>query len=240
MMLASMNTFTFFDIDEDKIRSLERALKNVDPSRYNSCRFLHTSFEGLLDMGLDLSAAVSPANSLLFFDGGVDAAYQAAFPNIQKDAQTLMKQFGIRTGLGRPYLPIGSAIRVKTGSIKCPYVIATPTMFLPEDVRRTQNVRHAFWAALRLKLEFGDSHLAVPCMGMGYGKLSADECAREIDTAFKMPLCTHADVVSSNAGWWYVRQSMACRQPETYSNSEIQGSNKVITWSDEVRVHSAA
>lgn len=64
---------------------------------------------------------------------------------------------------------------------------------------------------------------------MGYGRLSAQECAREIDAAFKMPLCTHEDVVSSNPGWWYVRPNMACRQPETYSNTEIQGSERQTT-----------
>lgn len=173
-------------------------------------------------MGLRLDAAISPSNCLLFFDGGVDAAYLKAFPNVQKDAQALMKRFGTTTALGRPFLPIGSSIRVSTGSSLCLYIIATPTMFLPEDIRGTQNVKHAFWAALKLKLEVGDSHVAVPCMGMGYGKLSDQECARQIDAAFEMSLDTHDDLVSSNPGQWYVRKSMACEQPDTYANSEVQ------------------
>jgi O-acetyl-ADP-ribose deacetylase (regulator of RNase III) len=220
--MTDMDSFVFFDIDETKVHNLRDALNELNPSRYKSCRFLHTSFENLLRMGLILDAAISAANSMLFFDGGCDAAYLEAFPNIQKESQALVKRLGNRSALDRPFLPVGSAIRVETGSTLCPHVIAAPTMFFPEDITGTHNVRHAFWAALRLKLEFGDSRVAVPCMGMGYGKLSAQECAREIDAGFYMPLCTHKDVVSSNPGWWYVRKSMACRQPNTYANSEVQ------------------
>lgn len=213
-----------FDIDACKIRSLQKALEELKPERYKRFRFLHASFADLLKMDLDLNAAISPAKMLLFYDGGVDAAYLEAFPNIQNDAQTLMKQFSTQTRLGRPCLCIGSAIRVATQSSLCPYVIAAPTMFLPEDIRGTENVRHALWAALRLTLEFGDAHdVAIPCMGTGYGKMSAQECAREIDAAFDMPiLCKHDDLVSAKPGWWYVRKNVACRQPNTYSNSEVQ------------------
>jgi O-acetyl-ADP-ribose deacetylase (regulator of RNase III) len=218
----NMDTFIFFDIDRSRIDALQDALQKLSPARYGNCQFLHASFEELLLMGLCLDATISPSNCLLFFDNGVDAAYLKAFPNVQNDAQKLMKRFGIQTTLGRPYLPIGSAIRVRTGLPLCPYLIAAPTMFLPEDIRGTQNVRHALWAALRLKLEFGDFRVAVPCMGMGYGKLTAHDCAREIDAAFEIPLSRHADVAASNPGWWYVRKNMACRQPDTYSNTEVQ------------------
>lgn len=227
--MQNMDAFIFFDNDSTKICNLRDALIELDPSRYRSCKFLHASFDNLLHAGFKLHAAISPSNMQLFFDGGVDAAYLEAFPNIQKDAQALIKGFGVRTALDRPILPIGSAIRVETRSPLCPYVIATPTMFWPEDIRATENVRHAFWAALRLLLEFGiSSNVAVPCLGMGYGKLSAQECAREIDAAFKMPLCTHDDVVASKPGWWYVRKNIACRQPNTYSNTEVQEYRTIV------------
>lgn len=168
-----MDAFTFFDIEASKISNLQHALEGLRP-RYKGCRFLHASFEDILEMGLNLDAAISPSNSLLFFDGGVDAAYLEAFPNIQKDAQALIKHLGNTTALGRAFLPIGSSIRVSTGSLVCPYIIAAPTMFLPEDIRGTHNVRHTLWAALRLKLEFGDARVAVPCMGMGYGTVCSE------------------------------------------------------------------
>ena len=217
-----MVTLTFFDIDENRIRELQHALDEL-PSRPCEYRFLHVqSFDGLLQMGLNLDAVVSPSNCLMFFNGGVDGAYLKSFPNIQRDAQAAIKYFGPKTALGRSFLPVGSAIRIGTGCEQCPSVIATPTMFFPEDIRGTENVRHAFWAALKIMLGAGFTNVAVPCMGMGYGRLSARECAREIDAAFDIPFRDDDDLVSHRRGWWYVRNDMACRQPHTYANTEVQ------------------
>jgi O-acetyl-ADP-ribose deacetylase (regulator of RNase III) len=212
----------FFDCDKDRIRDLESAMGRCIPEHVSKLSFVHAKFKDLLKMG-GLDATMSPANSLLFFDGGIDKAYQNAFANIQQNAQTMMRSFCVKSALDRPFLPVGSGIVLETSHEGCPHLIAVPTMFFPEDIRGTENVRHATWVALKLSLELGAGQIAIPCIGMGYGMLSGEECAVEITKALQMPIdLTHTDVGSSRGGCWYVRRGIACRQPGTYINTEVQ------------------
>jgi O-acetyl-ADP-ribose deacetylase (regulator of RNase III) len=211
-----------FDIDKDKIVRLRTALEAIVVVGDLQLSFVHASFEELLSLKV-LDATVSPSNSMLFFDGGVDKAYQATFPNIQARAQTLMRSFGVCTTLDRPFLPVGSGLVVHTLLSRCPYLIATPTMFFPEDIRGTENVRHAVWVALKMSRGLGAETVGIPCMGMGYGKLTAEECASEFARGFEMKTdLLHNDLISFREGAWYVRKNMACRQPDTYCNTECQ------------------
>ena len=134
----------------------------------------------------------SPANSFLFFDGGVDKVYWKMFPNLQKSAQKLIRKYPMKTTLGRNYLPIGSALMIKVESNKNQYVVACPTMFRPQDIRGTRNVYYAFLAGLALIDKYNKSvsigeqiqTLVCPGLGTGYGKMTFEESVKQIKEAF--------------------------------------------------------
>jgi hypothetical protein len=77
---------------------------------------------------------VSPANSLCFMDGGIDYALsRIIFPDIEKEVKKIVRQIGITSIVGKPYLPIGSSIiicRLLDGT-KVPKRQAVPKPRLP-------------------------------------------------------------------------------------------------------------
>ena len=140
----------------------------------------------------------SPANSFLFFNGGVDAVYWNIFRDLQKTAQNQIKKYNHKTVLGRYYLPIGSAMMISVKDdlnpkFKYNYVVACPTMFRPQDVRGTRNVYWAFLAGLEEVIRYNQSvskgkqikTLVVPGLGTGYGKMTFQESAQQIREAFQ-------------------------------------------------------
>jgi O-acetyl-ADP-ribose deacetylase (regulator of RNase III) len=223
----------FFDWDEVKLRGFEARLRSAlgDAAPFVELEFVHFTFDDFLGSGLGvgLTSVVSPANCFLFMDGGIDAAYLAAWPEIQRDAQGMMRSFGLKTALGRSFLPIGSALRVETGEVRCPTVVCVPTMFFPSDIRGSQNVQHAFWAALRL---FKPNEVAgVPLLDTGVGLMTAEDCADQVAAALRMPSTVeHGDLKAETTYGWYVRSQMACAQPNTYANSEIDGDTRRVVF----------
>ncbi len=137
-------------------------------------------------------AYFSPANSFLFFDGGVDKVYWKMFRDLQKSAQKLLLKYHKKTTLGRNYLPIGSSLIVEVDDQKNQYVIACPTMFRPQDIRGTRNVYYAFLAGLRVIDKYNSSinvdkqirTLVCPGLGTGYGKMTFQDSAKQIKEAF--------------------------------------------------------
>jgi O-acetyl-ADP-ribose deacetylase (regulator of RNase III) len=98
---------------------------------------------------IDNTCFVSPANSLGFMDGGIDLVLSRdIMPGIESKVKNRIQELGIQSSMGRPYLPIGSVISVPHDSSTC--LIITPTMFLPHDVRGTQNAYWSFYAALKM------------------------------------------------------------------------------------------
>ncbi|MFZ6030438.1 MAG: macro domain-containing protein [Chloroflexota bacterium] len=86
---------------------------------------------------------VSAANSFGLMDGGVDAAI------VQYFGQSLMQR--VQQHILDEYLgeqPVGTSFIVETGNPKHPYVAHTPTMRIPMDISRTDNVYRAMWAML--------------------------------------------------------------------------------------------
>lgn len=96
---------------------------------------------------LEGDAIVSPANSFGWMDGGIDLAYRARFG--ARIEQVL--QAAIREMLDGE-LPVGSALLVMTLDPRIPWMIAAPTMRVPEAVRGTVNAYLAMRASL-LKFE---------------------------------------------------------------------------------------
>ena len=219
----------FFDISETFINEYKNTIGFIDQIQI---QYLHTNVTDLIKSGR-IHIIVSPANSLGFMDGGIDIYYMQLFPGIQNTVQNKIRSYNIMSALGRPVLPIGSAMIVPTRCNDCPLLACVPTMFLPENINGTQNV---YWAMRGLLMlleminEDGNLTIGIPCFGTGVGKLSGLESATQVKNALNdhinnvnqtnVPLFTYEDgSLPKNA---YILKNIACKQPTTYSNTEIQ------------------
>ena len=96
-------------------------------------------------------AIVSPANSFGIMDGGLDLAIRNELGfQIETDIQEVIlnKYHG--------EMPIGSAEIINTNHDNWSYMIAAPTMRIPENVSFTLNAYIAFRAILIAMRRFGD------------------------------------------------------------------------------------
>lgn len=213
---------TFFDVDAAKVNAYKSVLGNLQSMRPE---FQVSRAEDILsqkDSAFD--ACVSPSNSFFFFDGGVDSAYQTIFPEATHRARRLKEQLNLQTLLGRPFVPVGSAIRVPTGKPSCKHLICVPTMVWPEPINGTENVYHAMSALLMLRLP-SLCRIAVPCLGTGVGCLDAYESARQVKKALE-DVNVYGRHQADNVHIYqppdlYVVKTVACPQPDTYANTEI-------------------
>lgn len=168
------------------------------------------------------TAFVSPANCLGFMDGGIDYIYsRKMFPACEQKVKEKIKFIGITTRLGRPYLPIGSALCVSVGETTG--LFCAPTMFLPHDVSETRNAYLSFLAALVLFRKMTKYEtLVVTSHCCGYGKMSEVNSARQMRDAWDIfmqntyptPIYAFEDTII-----------MPCydnEQPDNYDNREIK------------------
>src|ERR1700743_1397948 len=130
-------------------------------------------------------AVVSPANSFGFMDGGIDLAYRRYF-GIDLQSRVQSK---IRTEfLGE--LPVGQAMVVPTGHNIVPYLVAAPTMRIPDRIADTVNVYLAFRAALLAVRAYNIgsptaiASLRVPALGTGVGAMPLIRAARQMHAAY--------------------------------------------------------
>lgn len=135
------------------------------------------------------TAFVSPANSLGFMDGGVDAVLsRKIFPGVQSSVQKHIRKLGKTTALGRYYLPVGSAIIVPTGTDA--QLIVAPTMFLPHNVSTTRNAYYSVFAALQMWRKYVVAtqvsiiRIVFTSHCCGYGGMSPDESAKQMMEAY--------------------------------------------------------
>ncbi|MDQ3274560.1 MAG: phage tail protein [Actinomycetota bacterium] len=91
-------------------------------------------------LGLEVHAAVSPANSQGFMRGGIDAAYAAAFPGVEDRVRSAIRES--HGGI----LPVGSALAVPTGVPRPAWLVSAPTMQLPGELLG-DDTDHLFRAA---------------------------------------------------------------------------------------------
>ena len=228
-MMTTKFNLLFFDISESFINQYENTIGFIEEIQI---KYVHTNVTDLIKSKM-IHIIVSPANSLGFMDGGIDIYYMQLFPGIQTTVQDKIRSYGITSALGRPVLPIGSAMIVPTHSKDCPLLACVPTMFLPENINGTENVYWAMRGLLMLLEKINDNAnltIGVPCFGTGVGKLSGIESAAQIKKALhdhinnanitKIPLFTFEDgTLPKNA---YILKNIACKQPSTYANTEIQ------------------
>jgi O-acetyl-ADP-ribose deacetylase (regulator of RNase III) len=135
-------------------------------------------FEGsIFDCGC--KAVVSPANSSGYMDGGIDWTYSQHFGwHVQERLQEK-----IRTEYDGELL-IGQAILMETKNLVIPYLIAAPTMRVPQKLdEKTVNPFLAARAALRVAKRHGIESVAFPGLGTGVGELSPSRCAIQVREA---------------------------------------------------------
>ena len=166
----------FISIDTKVIDALSEVFKDISNIKCIVGNILDLEYESE-------TMFMSPANSLGFLDGGLDAAYMKMFPDIQKKVQDKIRTLGKTTALGRYYLPIGSAIVVPVQN-NCTLVSA-PTMFLPHDVSLTNNAYHAMMATFMAFHKYGKcKYLIATGLCCGYGKMDPVVSAKQIRQAY--------------------------------------------------------
>jgi O-acetyl-ADP-ribose deacetylase (regulator of RNase III) len=135
---------------------------------------------------LEADAMVSPANSFGVMDGGLDMAIQLTLgPTIQTRVRQRIEE------RHHGELSIGAAEIIETGDARWPFLIAAPTMRVPEDVSRTVNAYVAFRAIL-LAVRAHNASGAKPirtllCSGLatGVGGMPPRRCAMQMRLAYQ-------------------------------------------------------
>ena len=127
------------------------------------------------------NTVVSPANSLGFMDGGIDAAYLAFFgPQIQSKVQDAIRR--------RPdgQLPVGASLIVRTGHPRIPFLVVAPTMMLPEAVSADHAYR-ALRAVLRIAGTDPEVGKDIFCPGLTTltGRVAPAAAAGEMAAAYR-------------------------------------------------------
>jgi len=133
-------------------------------------------------------AIVSPANSFGIMDGELDLAIRNELGfQIETDIQEVIlnKYHG--------EMPIGSAEIIKTYDDKWSFMIAAPTMRIPENVAFTLNAYIAFRAILIAINSFNESKphrpiksLVCSGLGTGIGSMEPIKCAVQMRVAYKL------------------------------------------------------
>lgn len=150
-----------------------------------------TVYQGsILDVECD--AIVSPANSLGFMDGGIDAIYLSHF---DYDIQTRVRRQVFEHHHGE--LIVGNADAVETGNESIPFLIVAPTMRVPMILHETVNpylaARAIFNLVKRKNFLSGSfksqpiaKHIktvALPGLGTGVGRVGFNTCAHQVRAA---------------------------------------------------------
>jgi len=127
---------------------------------------------------------ISPANSLLFMDGGIDYALsRIIFPNIEQYVKKILNKYGLTSLLGRKYLPIGSSLIINYDNNKS--LCFSPTMLLPQDVSETNNAYYATVSALyniliNYNQNINNVDIIMTSLCCGYGKMSVENSINQI------------------------------------------------------------
>ena len=133
-------------------------------------------------------AIVSPANSFGIMDGGLDLAIRNELGfQVESDIQEviLSKYHG--------EIPIGNAEIINTNHDGWSYMVAAPTMRIPENVAYTLNAYIAFRAILIAINSFNEHNLSKPIkslvcsgLGTGIGSMEPTKCAAQMRAAYKL------------------------------------------------------
>ncbi|MBA3533018.1 MAG: macro domain-containing protein [Ardenticatenales bacterium] len=133
----------------------------------------------------EFDCMVSAANSFGLMDGGVDAAIIRFFG--------ARLQVWVQTHILEEYLgeqPVGTSFIIETANPEHPFIAHTPTMRVPMEISRRDNVYLAMWAMLlavrrhnRVSAE-RINIVACPGLGTGTGHVPVREAARQMSLAY--------------------------------------------------------
>ena len=149
---------------------------------FQNVNIVHNKFESIVDF----DCLVSPANSFGLMDGGIDLAIRNYFGmQIQYNVQKIIQKvyYGEQ--------PVGTSFIVDTEDEKHPYLAHTPTMRVPMDISKTDNVYNAFFAMLRAVANHNKQStqkiekVVSPGLGTATGRVSAKEAARQMAKAYE-------------------------------------------------------
>ena len=132
-------------------------------------------------------AIVSPANSFGIMDGGLDLAIRDHLGHhVQSRIQAVI------TDKYHGELPVGAAEIVATDHPRWKYLVAAPTMRIPEPITHSLNAYLAFRAILvaienfnKAAGERGIDSLACCGLGTGIGQIPPAKCAAHMLAAYK-------------------------------------------------------
>jgi O-acetyl-ADP-ribose deacetylase (regulator of RNase III) len=129
---------------------------------------------------------VTAGNSYGLMSAGIDAAVVRELgPEVQDAVQLRI----LNEYLGEQ--PVGTAFLLRTGSTRVPFLCHAPTMRLPGDITRTDNVYRATRAALlsiyhhNRTSESTIGSVVFPAFGAGFGGVAPDEVARQMAVAWR-------------------------------------------------------
>jgi O-acetyl-ADP-ribose deacetylase (regulator of RNase III) len=150
-------------------------------------------------------AIVSPANSFGIMDGGLDLAIRNELGfQVETDIQEVIlnKYHG--------EMPIGTAEIIDTNHDRWSYMIAAPTMRVPENIAFTLNAYNAFRAILIAINSFNESEpkrtiksLVCSGLGTGIGSMEPVKCAGQMRAAYKLinepaRICSFSEIHQSH------------------------------------------
>lgn len=131
---------------------------------------------------------VSPANSFGIMDGGLDLAIR---DELGFEVERKLQDVIVEKHHGE--LPVGSAEIVETKHRHWRYLVAAPTMRVPEPIQFTINAYLAFRAILVAVENFNKAlgkaeidSLVCCGLGTGVGQVSPNKCAMHMRAAYHM------------------------------------------------------
>lgn len=133
-------------------------------------------------MSIKADILVSPANSFGFMTGGIDLHYRNYLgKQVEEELRNkIFSEFNNELLVGQ-----AAEVEIKNAPplIHYKYLIAAPTMRVPENVSHTLNAFLAAKAALVLgeKLEMGS--IVFPGLGTGTGSMNPKDCAYQMNAA---------------------------------------------------------
>jgi O-acetyl-ADP-ribose deacetylase (regulator of RNase III) len=171
-----------------KIHLIDRSPKLVDEWKavFSDCPEVEAIAGDYFHRPAD--ALVSPANSFGIMDGGLDLAIrdQLGFSVESRIQQVILEKH-------HGELPVGIAEIVPTDHRHWKYMVAAPTMRIPESVAFTLNAYLAFRAILVAIKNFNKENgkreidsLVCCGLGTGIGGVSAAKCARQMRAAYQV------------------------------------------------------
>ena len=180
-------TFIFFDFNAVTITDMRYMLESIPNSH-----FYHRKVQDLLNDNLKIDVIVSPSNSFVGMEGGIDKILNGkeVFKDIREIVRAKMATLAdtdnkkilkvtkndithkkvINKYVGDLYLPVGKCLLVETENELCPFLASAPTMINPgTTISGTENVYHSFKAVLtEIYKNFRNNETCVlACSGLG-------------------------------------------------------------------------